>query len=171
MHGRLIVTILALFLVAAGDVRAQEGGLKLGFINSQLVLESDPGFREAQQQFNQELEAIRQEVTAKETALDSLIRRFDQQQLSMTPAVREQQRQQIQTTQGEYQQQVDQLQQQAERRQQEIVQPVMERINQVIEELRVEGQYTMILDLASGAILAADQGLDLTPELIRRLQS
>jgi Skp family chaperone for outer membrane proteins len=66
---------------------------------------------------------------------------------------------------------VNQLQQQAEQRQQEIVQPVMERINQAIEELRVEGEYTLILDIASGAILAADQGLDLTQELIRRLQS
>jgi outer membrane protein len=171
MHGRLIVTILALFLIAAGDVRAQESSLKIGFINSQLVLENDPGFQAAQEQFNQELEVIRQEVAAKEMALDSLIRTFEQQQMSLSATVRAQREQQIVTTRGEYQEQVTQLQQQAERRQQEIVQPVMERINQEIEELRVEGEYTIILDIASGAILAADQGLDLTQELIRRLQS
>jgi outer membrane protein len=171
MHGRLIVTILALFLVAAGNVRAQEGGLKIGFINSQVVLENDPGFQEAQEQFNQELEVIRGEVAAKEMALDSLIQTFEQQQMSLSATVRQQRQQEIITTQGEYQQQVNQLQQQAEQRQQEIVQPVMERINQAIEELRVEGEYTLILDIASGAILAADQGLDLTQELIRRLQS
>jgi outer membrane protein len=171
MYGRHLLATFAILLVAAGSVRAQEAGLKIGFINSQLVLENDPQFIEAQEQFNQELEVIRQEVEAKEMALDSLIRGFEQQQLSMSPATRQERQAAIATTQGEYQQQVTQLQQQAERRQQEIVQPVMERINQVIEELRVEGQYTIILDIASGAILAADQGLDLTQELIRRLQS
>lgn len=170
MYGRHILATFAILLVAAGSVQAQAAGLKIGFINSQLVLENDPQFIEAQEQFNQELEVIRQEVEAKEMALDSLIRGFEQQQLSMSPAARQERQAAIVATQGEYQQQVNQLQQQAEQRQQEIVQPVMERINQVIEEIRIEGQYTIILDIASGAILAADQGLDLTQELIRRLQ-
>ena len=127
MHGRTIATILALCLIAAGNVRAQESGLKIGFINSQAVLENDPGFQAAQEQFNQELEVIHGEVAAKEMALDSLIRRFEQQQMSLSTTVREQRQQEILTTQGEYQQQVDQLAQQAELRQQEIVQPVMQK--------------------------------------------
>jgi Skp family chaperone for outer membrane proteins len=39
----------------------------------------------------------------------------------------------------------------------------------VIETLREEGQYSLILDVAAGSIISADSTLDLTPEVIRRL--
>jgi Skp family chaperone for outer membrane proteins len=47
----------------------------------------------------------------------------------------------------------------------------MDQINTVVEALRREGSYSVIFDLAAGAILAADPGLDLTSEVIRRLQA
>jgi Skp family chaperone for outer membrane proteins len=45
----------------------------------------------------------------------------------------------------------------------------MDRITVVIEALREEGQYSLILDVAAGSIISADSTLDLTPEVIRRL--
>ncbi|HZD04318.1 MAG TPA: OmpH family outer membrane protein [Longimicrobiales bacterium] len=161
----------ALLLVAARGARAQQVGLKLGFINSQSVLEQDSAFQQAQQQFNQELQSIRTEIQQKEQELDSLIQHFQQQQATLSPQARQQRQQEILTKQQEYQARANELQQQADRRQQEIVQPVMERINGVIEAMRAEGGYALIFDVAPGAILAADQSLDLTDELVRRLHS
>jgi Skp family chaperone for outer membrane proteins len=57
----------------------------------------------------------------------------------------------------------------ADQRRAELVQPVMDRITVVIETLREEGQYSLILDVAAGSIISADSTLDLTPEVIRRL--
>ena len=59
----------------------------------------------------------------------------------------------------------------AGQRQQELVQPVMDRINEVIEEIREEGSYAIIFDVAGGGVVAADSALDLTQEVIRRLQA
>ena len=59
----------------------------------------------------------------------------------------------------------------AGQRQQELVQPVMDKINQVIEQIRAEGAYTLIFDVSAGGVVAADPGLDLTQEVIRRLKA
>ena len=56
-------------------------------------------------------------------------------------------------------------------RQAELVEPVMERINAVIEDIRADGGYSMIFDVAAQGIISADPDLDLTAEVVRRLQA
>jgi Skp family chaperone for outer membrane proteins len=45
----------------------------------------------------------------------------------------------------------------------------MDEITEVIEELREQGNYALILDVAAGSIVSADPALDVTEEVIRRL--
>ena len=47
--------------------------------------------------------------------------------------------------------------------------PVMEKINTIIQQLRVEGDYSFIFDASAGGLLAADEAFDLTAEVVRRL--
>jgi Skp family chaperone for outer membrane proteins len=95
--------------------------------------------------------------------------RLQQQQLTLSPEARANREQQIQAKLQEYQTRTTELQQMADQRRAELVQPVMDRITVVIETLREEGQYSLILDVAAGSIISADSTLDLTPEVIRRL--
>ena len=46
----------------------------------------------------------------------------------------------------------------------------MERITAIIEELRSSGSYSIIFDVAAQGIISADPDLDLTGEVVRRLQ-
>ena len=59
----------------------------------------------------------------------------------------------------------------ANQRRAALIQPVMDNITAIIEELREEGSYTLILDAAAGSIVSADPALDLTQEVIGRLQA
>jgi Skp family chaperone for outer membrane proteins len=95
--------------------------------------------------------------------------RLQQQQLTLSPEARANREQQIQAKVQEYQTRTQELQQMAEQRRAELVQPVMDKITVIIEQVRVEGQYSLILDLAAGSIIAADSTLDLTPQIISRL--
>ena len=45
----------------------------------------------------------------------------------------------------------------------------MDKITAVIEALREEGQYSLILDLGAGASISADTTLDLSQQVIDRL--
>jgi outer membrane protein len=153
--------------VTAAAVEAQT--LKIGYINSQQILASSPDAAAAEQAFNQEMQRFQTEVQQLEEEITGMQQRLQQQQLTLSPEARANREQQIQAKVTEYQTRTTELQQMAEQRQRELVQPVMDRITVVIEALREEGQYSLILDVAAGSIISADSTLDLTPEVIRRL--
>jgi len=154
-------------LLLAGAVEAQV--LKIGYINSQQVLASSSDAAAAQQRFDQEMQAYQAEVQQLETELTGLQERLQQQQLTLSPEARANREQQIQERVQAYQARTAELQQVADQRRAELIQPVMDRITAIIETIREEGQYSLILDVAAGSIIAADTTLDLTPEVIRRL--
>lgn len=154
-------------LLLAGAVEAQV--LKIGYINSQQVLASSSDAAAAQQRFDQEMQTYQAEVQQLETELTGLQERLQQQQLTLSPEARANREQQIQERVQAYQARTAELQQVADQRRAELIQPVMDRITAIIETIREEGQYSLILDVAAGSIIAADTTLDLTPEVIRRL--
>lgn len=151
----------------AGSAEAQT--LKIGYINSQQILASSGEATAAQQQFDQEMQRFQAEVQQLEDEITGMQQRLEQQQLTLSPEAKANREQQLQAKVTEYQTRTGQLQQLAEQRQQELIQPIMARITVVIETIREEGQYSLILDVAAGSIISADSTLDLTPEVIRRL--
>jgi outer membrane protein len=155
------------WVLLAGSAEAQT--LRIGYINSQQILASSSEAAAAQQQFDQEMQRFQAEVQQLETEITGMQQRLEQQQLTLSPEARASREQQLQAKVDEYQTRTTQLQQLADQRRNELIQPVMDKITVVIETIREEGQYSLILDVAAGAIISADSTLDLTPEVIRRL--
>lgn len=163
----LVAGILALALASPGTA---QNAPKLGYINSQQIIQEAPGAQAAREELEADLSEYRSEVQQMGQELQQMIQQFEQQQSTLTAEARQSRQEEIRQQQQEYQQRIQQLEQQAAQRQQELVQPIMERINTVIEELRRDGSYTMVFDVAAQGIIAADPSLDLTPEVIRRLK-
>jgi outer membrane protein len=162
--------VLALvFALAAGTAEAQT--LKIGYINSQEILASAPGAREAQQAFEREMQGYTTEAQQLQDELTRMQQQLAQQELTLSPEAKRNRQQQIQQKAQEAQGRMAEMDQLAARRRGELVQPVMDRITEVIETMREEGNYALILDVAAGSIIAADPSLDLTAEVVRRLQA
>lgn len=157
------------FLLAAGAAEAQT--LKIGYINSQQILATAPGTQEAQTAFNQDLQAYQAEANQLQEELTRMQQQLEQQSAALSPEARRNREQQIRQKADDVQRRLSELDQQAEQRRAELVQPVMDRISEVIEQIREEGNYSLILDVAAGSIIAADPSLDLTEEVVRRLQA
>jgi outer membrane protein len=166
---RFFLPIL-LVLVLASAAQAQNA-VKLGFIDSQAILNQDPGALQAQQQFEADMVRYRAEVDQLGQELQSLIALYEQQEAMLSEEAKANRQEEIRLKQSQYQERISELEQQAGQRQAELVQPVMERINAVIEDIRGDGNYSMIFDVAAQAIIAADPALDLTAEVVRRLQA
>ena len=164
------LTALAL-LIGAGVAEAQTQALKIAFINSQQILATSSEAAAAEQRFNQEMQGYQTEIAQLEEELNGMQQRLQQQQLTLSPEARANREAQIQQKLQEYQTRTQQLQQQADQRRAELVQPVVDKITEIIETIRAEGQYHLILDVAAGSIIAADSTLDLTPEVMRRLSA
>lgn len=160
--------LMSLILVSAAQAQSV---VKLGYIDSQAILNQDPRARQAQQQFESDMTRYRAEVDQLGQELQDLIGRYDQQQAMLSEEAKANRQEEIRMKQSQYQQRIADLEQQAGVRQAELVEPVMERINAVIEEIREDGAYAIIFDVAAQGIIAADPVLDLTAEVVRRLQA
>jgi outer membrane protein len=170
MRANKVVLAVLMVLALASSVEAQTS-VRIGYIDSQAILDQDPAARQAQQQFEASLATYQSEVQQMGEELQRLIDQYEQQQAMLSEQARANRQEQIRLKQNEYQQRIQELEQQATLRQAELVEPVMERISSIIDELRVEGGYSMIFDVAAQGIISADPALDLTPEVIRRLQA
>lgn len=164
--------LLALVLgFATALPAAGQAGLKVGFINSAVILDQAPGAQEAAQQFDRDLAAMRAQMQPATDSLDQLITAYEAQALTLSPEAKQRREEEILTKRESLQQMAATLDQQATTRRSELVQPIMDRVSAVIEQIRVDGGYSIIFDVADGSIVAADPSLDLTDEVIRRLQT
>lgn len=167
----LAVSAMALLTLAAGAVEAQAQTLKIGYINSQEILANAPGATQAQQAFESDLAEYEAEAQQLQQELQRMQQELEAQRLTLSPEARQAREERIRQKAQEAQQRMQELDQMAAQRREELVQPVMDEISDVIEAVREEGNYSFVFDVAAGAIVAADPTLDLTEEVIRRLQS
>jgi outer membrane protein len=168
--GLCAAAVIAFLPSAASEANAQVQA-RFGFVNSQRIITEAPGTSEAQQAFEADMANYRAELDRLETELETLQDSFDRQQATLSATVREQRQQEMQQKFIAYQQRSAELEETAQQRQAELVGPIMERIGQVVEAIRAEGNYAMIFDSASGVFMAADSTLDLTDQVLQRLRT
>ena len=168
----LILTMTTSLLLGAGAhaLEGQAAPLKVGYVNSQAILEEAPGATEAQAEFDRQMEGFSQEIEDMGMELDSLVAAYQQQQSTLLPNVRQSRETEINQLQQRYQQRVDQMGQEAEASRQALIQPILTQMAATIDTIREEGGYHYIFDAASQAIVAADPMLDLTEEVLSRMQ-
>jgi len=164
----LISGILAA-LGAPGIQAAAQSPLKIGYINSQVIIAEDPAANAAQEQFQREMVPFENELRGLEAEIADLMSRYQAQQVTLTSNARRSRADEITQKQQAYQERMAQIEAEAGRRQQELVQPIMERINNIIQQIRSDGSYTFIFDVAGGGLIAADESFDLTGEVQQRL--
>ncbi|NUO65275.1 MAG: OmpH family outer membrane protein [Gemmatimonadaceae bacterium] len=160
------------FTIAPVALQAQ-AGLKVGYIDSRAILQQAPGRAEAEAAFQKEMQAYQTQVQRMGDSLQTLIAAYDKQELTLSPSAKATKQQQIRDRQAAYQERVQGLQDQAQQRQSELMGPIMERINQVITDLRAQEGYSFIFDVGAqgGVVVAADTTLNLTDKVIARLKA
>jgi outer membrane protein len=179
---RLFVRAAAVGLASAlatGGALAQQSAppaasaLRIAYINSQVILAQAPGRAEAESRFQREMTTYQQQVQRMGDSLNTMIADYNRAAVTLSPAAKESREKAIRAREDQYQQRVRQLEQQAQQRQAEIVQPIMDQINKIINDIRAEGNYAMIFDAgsASGVLVAADRNLDITDQVLARLKT
>lgn len=167
LSGMLVVA--GLTAATSSSAEAQAG--RIAYVNTQRLIAQAPGTADVERTLQGEMEKFRTELTQFETQLDSMQTAFDRQQSTLTAAVRQQRQQEIQQRFAAYQQRRTELEESAQRRQQELVAPIMRRISEAIEQVRVADSYAIIFDASSAGMAAADPALDLTERVLERLKA
>ena len=105
-------------------------------------------------------------------SLDVLTASFNKEQATLVGPPRDARLKAITARQAAYQERFQDLQSQAQEREAEVMQPILDQIKLVLEDLRQEGGYTMIFDVSQGgAIVAADKNLNVSDRVLAKLRT
>jgi len=168
-----LVTSLVFSGVAGAQAASAPASTKIGYINSAMILQQAPGRAEAEAQFEKEVGVYRQQIQRMDDSLKTLMTAFDRDAPKLDSSAREARRTSIGQREMEYQTRARGLDSTMQARQAQLVKPIMERVQSVIEAIRAEDNYAVILDVGSqvSLVVAADKRLDLTNRVLARLKS
>lgn len=171
-----IALVTSLILVGTAGAQASQASAspaKIGYINSAQLLQQAPGRAEAEAQFEREVGVYRQQIQRMDDSLRTMMAAFDRESPKLDSTARERRRTSIGQKEVEYQQRARGLDSTMQARQAQLVKPIMERVQAVIESIRAEDNYAVILDVGAqvSVVVAADKRLDLTDRVLARLKS
>lgn len=167
----LVLTAVALALGAEG-AQAQgtpARGAPVVYVRGQTILQAAPGAAEAARTFERELADMRTELQRQAAVVDSMLQDYQRQEVLLSPQAKEQKQAQIMNLRNQLQQRQGEMDNQAQQRQQELLGPILERVGGVIEAIRSENGYSIVLDASKEGLVAADTTLDITDAILARL--
>ena len=164
--------MLVLALMAGGIHPAQAQATKFGYVNTDKVLGGIPAASNALRELQTAAQAYQARADSLGRQFQTLQQAFNNLPVTTTQERRQQEQQRLQTTMQQYQQQLQPLQEAAEQREQAlqlIVQPYVQRIPEVVEQIRKEQNYSMIFSVGESGLIAADPSLDISDLVRQRL--
>lgn len=169
MYRKLLSTIFLFLFVASTTAFGQ---LKIGYMNTQEVLNQLPERTEIQQQLNSFIEEKRQELQQQTAAFQDSVAEFQQNQSAMSEQEvkqAEQRLSQMQASMNKFQQSI---QQQIQQRRAELLQPLYNRMNEAIATVAENRDLDFVLNEATSAgenviYYASSQRLDITDEVLQ----
>lgn len=169
----LAVAALAGAADAAAQVAPATAGTRIGYVNVGIALRAMPGWAQAESTFVKEREAAEAELRRMQTALDSAGTAFQQQSAMLSASNRTARQRELAQQEQALNERAQALQTQLGERQEELLSPLQERLTAIIDGLRAEGNFAVIFDIggqAGALIVSYDRSLDITPQVLRRVQ-
>jgi outer membrane protein len=169
-------TLAAIVLaIASGVTAAQQAapGRIIAYVNPQALFENAPGRADAEAAFRKETEGFRVELSKLSDALNQAVADYQKVEPKLAAADKEKRQRAIQAKEDSLRARQQELEGAATRRQNELMAPIMETVRKVLEDIRAEDGYAMILSSEPGSspILAADKNLDITERVVARLRT
>jgi outer membrane protein len=163
----------SMLAITAGVAAAQQAAARIAYVNPQSLFDNAPGRAQAESTFKKETEGYRVELAKMSDALTQMVSDYQKAEARLTAADKERRQRTIAAKEDSLRGRQQQLEQQASVRQNELMAPIMESVRKVLEDIRVEDGYAMILSSEPGSspILAADKNLDITERVVARLRT
>jgi outer membrane protein len=148
--------------------------LKVGFINSQEIFVRYSGTEDAQRRFDEEKQKLEQEIEAKKQEIEELRADLERKSLLMSEETKEERLAELERKEQEFQQlYFDAFGESGSivKLNAELTQPIIEKMNIVLNELGESEGYDIIFDVAPGGIVYANEGFDLTDRVLDELNA
>ena len=168
---KLTMIALALCLVTAAAVPAA-AEIKIGYIDTVKIFANFKETIEAEEVYKKEVEAWKKQAEDMETELARMREEIQSQSLMLSTEKLEEKKLLFDQKMKDYQKYMQDIfgeTGEAARRNQELTEPIVEKINGIIEKVAEEEGFTLVLDSSQGVIVYADKEIDITDMIIERL--
>jgi outer membrane protein len=159
------VTLFALGLVAAGEVKAQSS--KIGYISSQELVSVMPETKKADSALQDLRNALVQSATEKQNGFYAAFEKFNKDSASYTAAVKTVKRNELTKMGQELSGEEERIQQQLQQRQQELLGPINKKAYEAVQAIAKENGYGYVFE--KEALLVAPPGDDILPLVAKKL--
>jgi Skp family chaperone for outer membrane proteins len=177
---RRLVTGLALMTLAgAGSAAAQAPQspagpvARIAFVIARALLTGRTGWAKAESTYTNQLGIPLSEAQKLQSVMDSAVSTYQQSQAMMSPSARTAREKALSVQNDSLQAKLQKLQERIGARERELLSPMQQRLTAIIEGIRAEANYSMVIDLGNPAvaqlIVAYDKSLDITDRVARRL--
>ena len=160
---KLTMIVLALCLLTAAAVPAA-AELKIGYIDTVKIFSNFKETIEAEEIYKKEVEVWKKQAEEMEAELARMREEIQSQSLMLVFDQR-------MTEYQKYMQDIFGENGEAARRNKELTEPIVEKINGVIEKVAEEEGFTLVLDSSQGVLVYADKEIDITDMIIARLEA
>jgi outer membrane protein len=146
---------------------------RIAFVNARAVLTGMAGYAKAESTYTKELQLAQSEAQKLQAAFDSVVSTYQQSQAMMTPSARTAREKSLGVQQDSLQAKLAALQDRVQGRERELLEPMQARLKAIIDGIRAEGNYALVIDLGNPAvaqlIVSYDRSLDITERVARRV--
>lgn len=170
----------ALYLLVSGFLAslawtpssAQEFKLKIGYVDSQRIFSEYRETQEAERVYKQEVDRWKAEAAAKEQEIVKLREELQAQSLMLSEEKQREKKLELDRKLEGYQRFVAEIfgeEGTAAKRNKELTQPIVEKINKILEQLSEADGYSLVFDIANANIVYAKKEFDLTERVLEEL--
>lgn len=173
MRSLVRATTFALAISGLAGVAQAQAPIKIAFVNSQALMEAAPGRAAATDMLTKEGQAYQTQLQKMQDSINALLTKYQKSEPTLSATAKDAQQKVIQGLETEFQAKQLQFQKQFDDRTKEVMAPITDAVKKVIDDIRVEDGYAIILDNAPGAgnIVSADKNLDITDRVVSRLRA
>jgi outer membrane protein len=154
------------------SVGAQAIEAKIGYIDSQRIFAEYRETQEAERLYKLEVDKWKADAAAKEQEIARLREELQAQSLMLSDEKQREKKLELDRKLEEYQRFVAEIfgeEGTAARRNRELTQPIVDKINKILEQLSENEGYTLVFDVANANIVYAKKELDLTDRVLEEL--
>lgn len=164
---------LVLPITAVVAQAPQPGQGKIVFVNTQALMEAAPGRAAAESLLSKEGQGYQVQLQKLQDSLNTMLSNYQKAEPTLSAAAKDTRQKALQALETELQTKNQQFQQQFDARKSEVMAPITDLVKKVLDDIREEGGYAMILmnDPGQSIIVSADKNLDITDRAVSRLRA
>ena len=166
-----VLTLTLGFSHRANGQQSAPSQFKIAFVNTAVLLDNAPGRVQAESAYARDTRGYSDQLKKMSDSLNTMFASYQKTEATLSATQKETRQKAMRDLQGQLQEKQQQLAQQAQQRQNELMAPIMEQVKKVLDDIRTEDGYAMIINGDPNLILSYDKNLDITDRVVARLRT